>query len=398
MGLTTYQVDAFVCFLAGTVSMIALHNLIISIILYKARKANVSNISKIILNLNIMILFIFRIAAENQSTFVDLIGCQIVIYIQYIATFFYRTALAFFLLWRLRQVGNSKLDKWASIILLSTRTIVHLTTFGFIKVFVRTTSTRNYCWIDQKKLKIAEPISLCIDFLIDIYITVRLVNVLRVANKNAAGLRSSANKRTKRTLFTAVMYWNFVRLAVAFGLNSMAAANLIFRNFHPYPTNDQYATIAFFQILCFILLSYVVTVDAEIVKVIEGGNKNNKKSSKSTSKSTSEKSSYFSSSMNRATFKNNDSLSLPKYNIPNIPTSPPQSDSNESKKRLSFFEWTNIVLGFRHEKNLAQEFTEEEFDEIIGGSSVEATNDPNRISNISGGSTIVATTNDITDV
>ncbi|CAG8565315.1 10250_t:CDS:2 [Diversispora eburnea] len=363
--LTEYQADAFTGFICGAAVMITFHNLIISIILYKARKSNVSNINKIILNL------------------------------RYIASFFYRTALAIFLLWRLRQIGNSQIDKWASIILFSIRTITHLTLFGFIRVSVLTIPDRNICWSESTILLIPETIIVIIDFLIDIYITVRLVQVLRIANKNVVGLRASGGRKTKRTLFTAVMYWNFVRLAVAFGLNVMTVVGVVstFSAINNIGfTRDQRISVLFFNTFFSILLSYVVTVDAEIVKVIEGENQNKKGSSKSTS----EKSSYPSSHTNRAT---TGSASLPIYNTSDTPTSPTsKTDHDLSMKRLSFFEWANIILGFRSEKNHVQEFTQEEFEEIIGGSSEatnrdlekkgEATDDPNRDSNISGGSTI----------
>ncbi|CAG8508533.1 4981_t:CDS:2, partial [Diversispora eburnea] len=336
-------------FLSGTAVMITFHNFIISIVLYKARKSNVSNISKIILNLGIMLLFLFRSMLVYAPTWTELLGCQIIFYMQFVATFIYRSALAFFLLWRLRQVGNSQIDKWASIALLSTRTIAHLITFGFINVYVSRDSTRTYCLYRNSGLQIPESISIAIDFLIDIYITVRLIQILRNANKNASNLRTSMNKKTKRSLFTAVMYWNFVRLAVVFGLNIMAVVYFL-----PLPdTGDSHFTKYIFSTFFFILTSYVVTVDAEIVKVIEGENQNKKGSNKYTS----ENSSYPSSPTNRATYKNTGS-----------------------------------------------EFTQEEFEEIIGSSKatnrdLEKGDATNRDSNISGGSTIIIpNTTDTTDI
>ncbi|CAG8556971.1 5714_t:CDS:2 [Diversispora eburnea] len=263
---------------------------------------------------------------------------------------------------------------------------VMLTLFGFLRVSVLPIPDRIICWSDSFAVIIPETIIVSIDFLIDIFITVRLVQVLRMANTNAASLRSSGSRKTKRTLFTAVMYWNFVRLAVAFGLNLMTVVGLIATFSEKYGagfTRDQRIVVIFFNTFFFVLLSYVVTVDAEIVKVIEGENQNKKGSS------TSEKSSYpypssSTNSTNRATYKSTGS----KHNT--------QSDYDVSMKRLSFFEWANIVLGFRHEKNHVQEFTQEEFEEIIGSLEAtnrdpekgEATNDP-RNSNISGGSTII---------
>ncbi|RHZ78988.1 hypothetical protein Glove_153g55 [Diversispora epigaea] len=387
MTITEYQSDGFLGLVHGAGAVITFHNIIISIVLYKARKSYISNINKIILNLSFLIFLLFGFVAQNTPAWVDIYSCRFLFYMQSISSFSYRTALAFFLLWRLRQVGNSQMDKWASIILLSTRSIAHLAEYGFIRISVTRSVLRNICVVDLRKQFVPETISLCIDFLIDIYVTCRLIQVFRNANMNAAGLRESMSRKTKRTLFTAVMYWNFVRLAAAFGQNLMEVVNIATKRVNINVNRDWNATIAFFNVFFVILMSYVVTVDAEIVKVIEGDYQNKEGSSKFTSKFTSEKSSYSSSSTNRTAYKNTGSVSLPKYNAPNTPTSP-QSNHDVSMKRLSFFEWTNLVLGFRHEKNHVQEFTQEEFEEIIerptgrDPEKGEATNDPNRDSNI----------------
>ncbi|CAG8513350.1 7757_t:CDS:2 [Diversispora eburnea] len=329
--VTANQFEPLIGFICGAAVMISFHNLFVSIVLYKARKSNVSNINKIILNLSVMILFLFRFSIGFTPTRVDLP--------------------------------------------------------------VASYPVRDYCWVDQSKFKIPEVIAIVTDFSIDIYITVRLVQILLKANKNTAGLRVNVGREKKRTLFTAVMYWNFVRLAVAFGINLMAVLNLL-----PLTSEfGQYFVKLFFNTFFFVLMSYVVTVDAEIVKVIEGENQNKKRSSKSTN----ENSSYPSSPTNRATYKS--AALLPKNNT----SSSPQSDYNVSVKRLSFFEWTNLVLSFGSGKNHTQEFTQEEFEEIIEGSSEaterdpekgEATNDPNRSSNISEGSTIIIQNTETTNV
>lgn len=247
-------------------------------------------------------------------------------------------------------------------------------------------------------------VMISIDILIDLYVTVRLIQVLRSANRNVAGLRANMSRKTKRTLFTAVMYWNFVRLGVAFGLNVTTLASNLTGKLHANYDLDQIATRNFFQTFFFIVMSYVVTVDAEIVKVIEGEDQNKK----GTSKSSSGKTNYQSSSTNM-TSKSTGSISLPKYNTPNSPTIFERTSRNDtetydvSMKRLSFFEWANIVLGFRREGNHVQEFTQEELEEIVEGPSDTTNNDlekgeaTNRVSNISGKSTIIANLNDKPD-
>ncbi|RHZ90015.1 hypothetical protein Glove_9g300 [Diversispora epigaea] len=152
---------------------------------------------------------------------------------------------------------------------------------------------------------------------------------------------------TKRTLFTGVMYWNFVRLGVAFLLNVNAIMSLTTSRLDE-PLN--LATRTFFNTLAFILMSYVVIFDAEIVKVIKGGNQNKKGSGGPKHKKKS--------SSTNATHKSADSASLPKHNTLNSNNNIQTYDV--SFKRLSFFEWTNVVM----EKNCIQE-SDQEFKEVI---------------------------------
>ncbi|CAG8474884.1 5375_t:CDS:1 [Acaulospora morrowiae] len=100
------------------------------------------------------------------------------------------------------------------------------------------------------------------DFIIDSFVTIRLVQILNDGNRNAAEVNSIiGRKRKKRTLFTAVLYWNFFRLTIDFLYNGITVLNTVGIN-----------NIILDGLLCFatIAQSYLITVDAEIVKVIEG--------------------------------------------------------------------------------------------------------------------------------
>ena len=114
-----------------------------------------------------------------------------------------------------------------------------------------------------------------VEFIIDVYVTVRLYQILRKANRNAAQI-SNMGVKTKRTLFTAVIYWNFLRLVVSVVFHISPLWNLI---------NDNEVRIITSQSVINIILSY--TVDAEIVRVIEGRDKKKKGSSTDSDKSKS---------------------------------------------------------------------------------------------------------------
>ncbi|RHZ87561.1 hypothetical protein Glove_33g160 [Diversispora epigaea] len=338
--ISDYQNDAYTGFLLGASIMVFLHNTFVSFLLYKMRKSNISNINKIIINISGTILFLLRFISSFAPIWVDLLTCKLLNYLSEISSFFFRESLAFFLLWRLSQIGNNKIDKWASIILFSARTISHLVMFGFIKVVVYPTTVRNWCSNDVGSLFISETISVVIDFSIDLYVTFRLIQILRRANKNLLNINVSMKGNAKRTLFTGVMYWNFVRLGVAFLLNLNAIVSLITDNLNSYITIDQLAAIRFFNVFAFVLMSYVITVDAEIVKIIQGKDQNDKESDKSKHEERSPST--------NATYKNASSESLPKHNTLDLSNDIQTYDV--SFERLSFFEWYNAIMGFQHEK------------------------------------------------
>jgi hypothetical protein len=137
------------------------------------------------------------------------------------------------------------------------------------------------------------------------------------------------------------MYWNFIRLFVSLIFHAAPIIN--------QTIDDGYnETLVLTSIpLINIILSYVITVDAEIVKVIEG--KSKKKTSSSESKKSISQSSYTPS-----TPSYNDGHStnaLPKYQHSSDDEGCNQVDEDKivivSMKRLSFFEWANLVVGGR---------------------------------------------------
>lgn len=254
-------------------------------------------------------------------------------------------------------------------------------------------------------------LALFFDLTIDAYVTIRLVQILNRANKNASQISSNITRRTKRSLFTAVIYWNFVRLFFAVCFNSIV---LYYSALGLYRDNDLGLSVASntLQNAFLIFLSYSLTADAEIVRVIEGrkdvkgsgsnsaGTGKSFKSMPQTPKSISTPSHYQTSS------------EPPKYSTGNYNYSenekPESDDIGDNKiavvsmKRLSFFEWANVVVGNKRDKKNNDIADEESGVEIVEEIAEEVdfdhsrSNNQNRDSSFSGTTTITTTSSSST--
>lgn len=351
-----YQVEYFNNWLLGLMTMTFLHNLIVSILLYMTRQSNISNILKIIFNLSglLRILSVFVIIMVPYN--LTLSTCRSLSYASGFANLCFRESLAIFLLWRLRQIEHREFDKWISLVLIFIRTIANLIQLALSKPFIGDQD----CYPNPNSAKIPIWIVIGCDFLIEIYATIRLVKILKRANRNAAQINSNMERRTKRTLFTAVMYWNFLRLAIAFIISVVSSVFVELVNISSSTHSAIHSAILF---AFTIMLSYVITVDAEIVRVIEG------KSKKGSYNSSSEKSIPGTPRV-PATYQKklspHKSYPLPKYKPSMEQEENDDDDIIVSMKRLSFFEWAKIVVGFRRGiNNDERNFKDEDIEEII---------------------------------
>ncbi|CAG8721643.1 13127_t:CDS:1, partial [Funneliformis caledonium] len=184
------------------------------------------------------------------------------------------SALAAFLLWRLKQIEYSTWDRWISLGLFFTRTILNILVIVTINNSSEEVNIEPICTLGAALSKYFQLGYICLDLLIDTFVTIRLVQILNDGNRNSAEVNSiigrtqSSTRRT--TLFTAVLYWNFLRLTIDFLYNGITVIIL----FKGYLEID---IVPFELLLCFVTISqsYLITVDAEIVKVIEGRNLDN---------------------------------------------------------------------------------------------------------------------------
>jgi hypothetical protein len=230
------------------------------------------------------------------------------------------------------------------------------------------------CNPNEETSKIYVVISIAIEFFVDIFVSVRLFLVLLDANRNSAQLPSNLVNKSKRTVFTAIMYWNFLRLVVAFVFHFTPILNFISNGLYEV----RYVTM---QCLINIILSYVITVDAEIVRVIKGRENENSISS-GTDKSFKNMQiprtpPHYSSSKSMQSPRvppQYSSYSFKSHSVPPTYSSHfnetrNQIDDNKvaivSMKKLSFYEWVNVVVWDRKNDEEHEQYDNDNTEEIV---------------------------------
>src|SRR6266542_1786676 len=117
---------------------------------------------------------------------------------------------------------------------------------------------RNFCLSGFDDAKVSIIGSLMLDLLIDGYVTVGLKMIMDKADKDALRNPNVVTRRTRRTIFTSVKYWNYVRLALAVIYNVII---LIYTVWGFYETTDGKIKITenALRALFAILLSLAIT-------------------------------------------------------------------------------------------------------------------------------------------
>jgi len=136
------------------------------------------------------------------------------------------------------------------------------------------TENIHYCIYGSEAAAVELTGALSLDLIIDFYVTFRLMQILAKANKNASQISSNIIRKTKRTLFTAVMYWNFVRSTLAICDSAINLYSVVL-GYQNKISIDLQMTMHTLSAAFAIFLSLAITSDAEIVRVIEGKKKKN---------------------------------------------------------------------------------------------------------------------------
>ncbi|CAG8468081.1 4845_t:CDS:2 [Cetraspora pellucida] len=390
----------YTSYFVGGGSMITLHHLIVAILMYKIRPSNGSNLIKVFFNFSNFWRFVIGFAGSIVPPSIPFSECLALQYLQVIGDVLFRESLSAFLLWRLRQIHYDRRDQWVSIILFTIKTVLTLPILALQRPNMIYKENMEVCnhYHGQLETSFGRG-SVIIDFIIDVYVTARLVQILKRANRNAAQISTNMSHKSKRSLFTAVMYWNFLRMFFAFIFHLESMVTLFFGPI----LGDIYNIEVAIPLKTFIniALSYVITVDAEIVKVIEGRNPSKDSSGGSAGPEKSFKSlqsprtprtppkyKATQSSVSR-------DIPSPSFKLPSAEQTS-QIDNNKlvvvSMKRLSFFEWAGFVAGKRFNKNTLDVSYEDETETT--DADVEKGLDKRRGSDLSNASTSSNSTDD----
>ncbi|CAH1768002.1 4688_t:CDS:2, partial [Entrophospora sp. SA101] len=201
---------------------------------------------------------------------VTIIECKLASYFLPIANVIYKSALVAFLLWRLRQIENIKLDICVGSILFVGRLLFHLA-----PPIIGIESNVNYdvgnksfrCSSDIEHNKVSIIGALVFEFAIYLFVTFRLVKILIRANKYSILMNNTRN--SKGSLFTTVMYWNFIRVFLAI-ISDTIVLSYTLLGFYEDNDLDHAFIEGNIQTVLYICLSYFITADVEIVKVVKG--------------------------------------------------------------------------------------------------------------------------------
>ena len=117
------------------------------------------------------------------------------------------------------------------------------------------------------------------DLIVNIFVTTKLNVILIKANLNqkefigstieisgSSGISSSLNMSKKKNVFTSVLLWNVLQSIVAWFMNTAIASRIIFEN--KRIDSELKLSINFLNAVFCILTSYILTMDAKIVKTI----------------------------------------------------------------------------------------------------------------------------------
>ncbi|CAJ0827662.1 13738_t:CDS:2 [Entrophospora sp. SA101] len=226
-----FLMQSYFGWLIGLSVMVHFHNLVISILLYKVRKTKVSNILKIIFNSGGLLRNIGQLWFIVVPVDVTIIECKLASYFLPIAN------LA------------------PPIIGIESN----------VNYDVGNKSFRCSSDIEHNKVSIIG--ALVFEFAIYLFVTFRLVKILIRANKYSILMNNTRN--SKGSLFTTVMYWNFIRVFLAI-ISDTIVLSYTLLGFYEDNDLDHAFIEGNIQTVLYICLSYFITADVEIVKVVKG--------------------------------------------------------------------------------------------------------------------------------
>jgi hypothetical protein len=242
--------------------MITFHHLIIL-----NKKPKMLNIVKSVVNAGNLLRFlgIFASLIVSSPTLTQCVAIQFSILLGNVV---FRTALSSFLLLEMRNLnGKNRRDDLISVFLFLAKIFCTVPVLSKLPVKAVEDEVR-VCYIPDLNSKIITYTGMLVDFVVIIFIADRLIKTLRKVYRENLERPINLEDKNKRSLYLAVVYWNFLRLFVA-------SVAIIIGIFTQFGSNQVWSIMTRFIIN--IIISYVVTIDAEIVRE---STKNNVKSVK----------------------------------------------------------------------------------------------------------------------
>ncbi|CAG8506294.1 4590_t:CDS:2 [Ambispora leptoticha] len=253
-------------YLWGITTMCFFNNSCLSLV-YLARQANLSNLLKLLFNLSGLGKLLLSIINSLSPATVET-TCLMEGYMTNFVNSTFRSTLSAFLLWRVRVIGGEEKDLFIGLTLWMPSAVLMLARTFIIRydsTYIPAIASYICYGTTPHITVIFQWIFVAFDFAIDIFVTIRLCQILDKANKNTQHVTQNMRKPFKRTLFTSVKYWNFIRLFLAIFYHVMSTVQATIG----YTQIDQ-LTMTYIFTFIFLALSFIITTDAEIVRAIEG--------------------------------------------------------------------------------------------------------------------------------
>ncbi|CAB5365632.1 unnamed protein product [Rhizophagus irregularis] len=197
----------------------------------------------------------------DSLIFSFLFGCSFIVYLHnfFISIFNCQHGISNFSLFKITINLSGAAGSILSVFLayeLSCERIVHIALFRL--------HVGNICKFEDRA-KIVRWGYIGIDLIIDIFVTIRLIQVLKKRIQNAAESNQMTERSPKNNMFNAVNYWSYLQLGSTLTFNILAVVEII-----TWLKYGSVLTIRIFQTLNNIIFSYMITYDKEIVKTIAG--------------------------------------------------------------------------------------------------------------------------------
>ncbi|CAG8615631.1 1515_t:CDS:2 [Ambispora leptoticha] len=186
----------------------------------------------------------------------------------------FKLSFVAFLIWRLEQIHDSRFDVRVGIFLFTAMAAGQLLQLFTCQrpQFIGQGIDNYYCWnfAEISEVQQMQPLPhwpfLILDLLFELFFTLRLTKFLINANTNTTLLPENMRKPKQRTVFTAVIVWNSLRL--------LTSVPLIILSAYEVPLRAKYVkdTTIFIGIFALLnaTLTIVMTFDTETVRFFEG--------------------------------------------------------------------------------------------------------------------------------